>query len=83
MGFLYLADIALHIPLGSHELRWIQACKNVGLRGRVDLGSQQHFRLVGVRLGNARELGDASSQSTLFVKQRLMSCLQSRGMVHL
>jgi hypothetical protein len=29
IGFLYLADIALHIPPGSHQLRRIKAGKNV------------------------------------------------------
>ena len=36
------------------------------LRDRVNLGSQQHFRLVGVGLSNFRDPEDLSPQSVLF-----------------
>ena len=36
------------------------------LREKVDLGPQQHFRLVGVGLSNFEEPADAKMQPTLF-----------------
>jgi DNA polymerase-4 len=36
------------------------------LRGRVDLGPQQHYRLVGVGLSNFREAAETAAQPVLF-----------------
>jgi DNA polymerase-4 len=38
----------------------------LNLRERVDLGPKRRFRLVGVGLGNFREVDDASGQPVLF-----------------
>jgi DNA polymerase IV len=38
----------------------------LALRERVDFGSQQRFRLVGVGLSNFREAEDVSAQPALF-----------------
>jgi DNA polymerase IV len=49
-------------PLSCEELTDIA----LKLRERVDLGSQQRFRLVGVGLSNFREAGETGAQPALF-----------------